>query len=68
MKKADWVMKHEGRFGRCYLPDKLVVWMNGYCFKVKNLSTGTVYSEEFINFKTACKFAEKKLATLKCFN
>lgn len=67
MMKFDWQRKHEGMFGRCYLQDKLVVWMNGYCFKVKNLITGTVYSEEFTNIKTAYKFAEKKLITLKCF-
>lgn len=67
MMKFDWQRKHEGMFGRYYLQDKLVVWMNGYCFKIKNLITGTVYSEEFMNFKTACKFAENKLVTLKCF-
>lgn len=63
--KFDWQHKHEGMFGRCYLQDKLVVWMNGYCFKVKNLITGTVYSEEFYLEKKHKMYVMGKLVDIK---
>lgn len=68
----EWLVEKHNGIGRQILVDSmcvcaLSVWMNGYCFKVKNLATGTIYTNEFMNVETAKRFAEKKFKTLKCF-
>lgn len=68
----EWIAEKHSRIGRQDLVNSigacaLRIWMNGYCFKVKNLATGTIYTNEFMNVGTAKRFAEKKAMTLKCF-
>lgn len=57
---TNWEFKAT-KWGGKYLKNGFQVWSNSFEWKVKNLTTGTVYANCFATIGAAKRFAERKM-------